>query len=80
MPLPAAGADMQTVIPEGTPGLPLGVSVTLQSDSSTIWVTINARLHLRKHFELPHCYCAKHYNAQSILQDGDFLKYLARFR
>lgn len=66
-------------IPEGTNGLPLGVSVEIKQREDTKYVTIVARLHKRKRYELPHCYAAT-FTTWDILNDGSFLKYLGRYR
>jgi hypothetical protein len=72
--------EMTTVhIPENTHGFPIGVSVDIETRDGSKYVTINARLHMRKHKELPHCY-AESFSTDQILRDGDFLKYLAAYR
>jgi hypothetical protein len=71
--------NTKTHIPEDTHGFPMGVSVDIETRGDTKYVTINARLHMRKHFELPHCYSTAYSDAE-ILRDGDFLKYLTAYR
>jgi hypothetical protein len=66
------------LIPEGTDRFPLGVSVEIRTEGDTKYVTILARLHVNKRFELPHCYSAKFTTAE-ILRDHSFYKYLSRY-
>jgi hypothetical protein len=70
--------DQVIVVPEGTQGFPLGVSVEIRTEGVTKYVTILARLHLNKRFELPHCYAAT-YTTADILRDYSFHKYLSRY-
>lgn len=70
---------MKTLYEEGNFKFPLGVSVEIEKWGNSKYVTILARLHVNKRYELPHSYSDSYSNAQ-ILRDGDFLKYLARYR
>jgi hypothetical protein len=70
--------DNVITVPEGTQGFPLGVSVEIRTEGDTKYVTILARLHLNKRFELPHCYAAT-YTTADILRDHSFHKYLNRY-
>jgi hypothetical protein len=65
-------------VPEGTEGFPLGVSVEIRTEGDTKYVTILARLHVNKRFELPNCYSAK-FTTADILRDYSFKKYLIRY-
>ena len=66
-------------VEEGTPGLPLGVSVSIELVDDCQWVTIHSRLHITKEKRLPHCYGTS-YSVRGILLDSDFLKYLEGYR
>lgn len=70
---------MLVLIPEGTEGFPLGVSVEIENRLGTKYITIRSRLHIAKRFELPHCY-ADSYTTAEILHDHSFIKYLNRYR
>jgi hypothetical protein len=76
---PYVNEQPKQTIPEDTQGFPMGVSVTIETRDGSQYVTINARLHMRKTRELPHCY-ATSYSVSEILRDSDFLKYLAAYR
>lgn len=66
-------------VEEDTPGLPLGVSVSIELVGNVQYVTIHSRLHLTKEKRLPYCYGTS-YSVRGILLDSDFLKYLEGYR
>lgn len=71
----------KVIIPEDTHGLPLGVSLELETTNEGVThVTILARLHVNSRRAVPHCYSAESWPTSRIMSDPTLWKYINSYK